>query len=230
MAEKTVMAKTEKSLTPRGGGAGVLQAKVTEAITRAALAEVAKQGFALASMEAIAKRARVGKAALYRRWPSRDAMIKWLLSVSGLEYATAADTGSLAGDLLSYLQSAVSTMKIPTVAPILPHLYAEMSTNSHVGGVIRAILQPAKRERTDEILDRAIARKELSPQIDRDLAADLMAGPLYWRTIVLGSSVENAHVERLARVVFVALLELDRAGGERARPVPATRALGSRKV
>jgi hypothetical protein len=30
--------------------------------------------------------------------------------------------------------------------------------------------------------------------------------------------------------VFVALLELDRAGGERARPVPATRALGSRKV
>ena len=211
-------AKTENSLTPRGGGAGVLQASVTEAITRAALAEVAKQGFGLASMEAIAKRARVGKAALYRRWPSRDAMIKWLLSVSGLEYAAAADTGSLAGDLLSYLQSAVSSMKNPTVAPILPHLYSEMSTNSHVGALIRAILQPAKRERTDEILDRAIARKELSPQIDRDSAADLMAGPLYWRTIVLGKSVDHGHIERLARAVFGALLELDRVGGERAKP------------
>jgi AcrR family transcriptional regulator len=212
-----VKAKTDHSLTPRGGGAGVLQTKVTEAITRAALAEVAKRGFGLASMEAIAKRARVGKAALYRRWPSRDAMIKWLLSVSGLEYAAAADTGSLAGDLLSYLQSAVSTMKNPTVAPILPHLYSEMSTNSHVGALIRAILQPAKRERTDELLDRAIARKELSPQIDRDLAADLMAGPLYWRTIVLGKSVDHGHIERLARAVFGALLELDRVGGERAR-------------
>jgi AcrR family transcriptional regulator len=229
MLGKTVQvkAKTENSLTPRGGGAGVLQTKVTEAITRAALAEVAKQGFGLASMEAIAKRARVGKAALYRRWPSRDAMIKWLLSVSGLEYATAADTGSLAGDLLSYLQSAVSSMKNPTVAPILPHLYSEMSTNSHVGALIRAILQPAKRERTDEILDRAIARKELSPQIDRDSAADLMAGPLYWRTIVLGKSVDHGHIERLARAVFGALLELDRVSGERAKPVATPRALAN---
>ena len=222
-----VKAKTDNSLAPRGGGAGVLQTKVTEAITRAALGEVAKRGFGLASMEAIAKRARVGKAALYRRWPSRDAMIKWLLSVSGLEYAAAADTGSLAGDLLSYLQSAVNTMKNPTVAPILPHLYSEMSTNSHVGSLIRAILQPAKRERTDEILDRAIARKELSPQIDRDSAADLMAGPLYWRTIVLGKSIDHGHIECLARAVFAALLELDRAGGERAKPVSAPRGLGN---
>jgi AcrR family transcriptional regulator len=229
MPKKTIQvkAKTDNSLAPRGGGAGVLQAKVTEAITRAALAEVAKRGFGLASMEAIAKRARVGKAALYRRWSSRDAMIKWLLSVCGLEYAAAADTGSLAGDLLSYLQSAVSSMKNPNVAPILPHLYSEMSTNSHVGSLIRAILQPAKRERTDEILDRAIARKELSPRIDRDTAADLMAGPLYWRTIVLGKSVDHAHIERLARAVFGALLELDRAGGERAKPVSASRALAA---
>jgi hypothetical protein len=139
-------------------------------------------------------------------------MIRWLLSVSGLEYATAADTGSLAGDLLSCLRSAVSTMKIPTVAPILPHLYSEMSTNSHVGAVIRAILQPAKRERTDEILTRAIARKELSSQIDRDLAADLIAGPLYWRTILIGKSVEHSQIERLARAVFGALLEFDRVG------------------
>jgi AcrR family transcriptional regulator len=227
--QKTVKAKTENSLTPRGGGAGMLQTKVTEAISRAALVEVAKRGFGLASMEAIAKRARVGKAALYRRWPSRDAMIKWLLSVSGLEYATAADTGSLAGDLLSYLQSAVGTLKNPAVAPILPHLYAEMSTNSHVGAVIRGILQPAKRERTDEILDRAIARKELSPQIHRELAADLMAGPLYWRVIVLGNPVDHAHIEHLARAVFAALLELDRAGGERAKPVSAARTVGNRR-
>jgi AcrR family transcriptional regulator len=219
-----VTVKTDKRLEARPGGTGVLQKDVTEAITKAALAEVAKHGFGLLSMEAVARRAKVGKAALYRRWPSRDAMIQWLLGVSGLEYASAADTGSLAGDLLSFFQNAVSVLENPKIAPILPHLYAEMATKSHIAVLIRETVQPAKRERADEILDRAIARDELSPQINRDMAIDLMSGPLYWRLIVLGNQIEPGYIERLAHAVLASLIAVDQGGRDRVKPVAAIRA------
>ena len=56
-------------------GAAVLQPEVTQAITDAVLHELAEQGYGRLSMEAVAKRAGVGKSALYRRWASKDEMI-----------------------------------------------------------------------------------------------------------------------------------------------------------
>ncbi|GAA3156686.1 helix-turn-helix domain-containing protein [Nonomuraea salmonea] len=55
-------------------GAAVLQPQVTEAITEAVLDELAENGYARLSMEAVAKRAGVGKSALYRRWASKQEM------------------------------------------------------------------------------------------------------------------------------------------------------------
>src|SRR5688500_14215538 len=48
-------------------GAAVLQPQVTSAITEAVLDELALHGYGRLSMEAVAKRAEVGKSALYRR-------------------------------------------------------------------------------------------------------------------------------------------------------------------
>jgi AcrR family transcriptional regulator len=53
-------------------GAAVLQPEITKAITGAVFDELADQGYARLSMEAVAKRAGVGKSALYRRWPSKQ--------------------------------------------------------------------------------------------------------------------------------------------------------------
>jgi hypothetical protein len=139
-------------------------------------------------------------------------MIQWLLTVSGFEYASTPDTGSLAGDILAFFQSAVTVLKNTKIAPILPHLYAEMATNSRIAVLIRETVQPAKRERAENILDRAIARSELSPAINRDMAIDLMSGPLYWRFIVLANQIESTYIERLAQAVLASLIAVDQGG------------------
>jgi AcrR family transcriptional regulator len=50
-------------------GAAVMRPSVTEALTKALFEEWARTGYGALSLETVAKRARVGKAALYGRWP-----------------------------------------------------------------------------------------------------------------------------------------------------------------
>lgn len=56
---------------PGPAGAAVLRQDVTEAIRAAVLEELAAVGFARMSIEAVARRAGVGKTAVYRRWKSK---------------------------------------------------------------------------------------------------------------------------------------------------------------
>src|SRR4029077_6323039 len=78
-------------------GAAVLRPEKTEAIIAAFFAELGQNGYPGLTMDRVAERAGVGKAALYRRWPSKQ----HLLIDSVGRYATRAvlppDTGSLAG-------------------------------------------------------------------------------------------------------------------------------------
>ena len=64
----------------RAAGSAVLSDEVTEAIRDAVFAELAETGYARMSMEAVARRARAGKAAIYRRWPSKAAMVLAMVS------------------------------------------------------------------------------------------------------------------------------------------------------
>jgi len=82
-------------LDGKPAGAAVLQESVTSAILRAAFAEMAESGYARMSMDAVARRAGVGKAAIYRRWSSKQEMVVALTAQIGVPLADTADTGSL---------------------------------------------------------------------------------------------------------------------------------------
>src|SRR5258705_4990604 len=69
---------TRPSRTP--AGAAVLQADVTEAIRQAFFSELAESGYGRLSIEAVARRATVGKPAIYRRWRSKQDMAVALIS------------------------------------------------------------------------------------------------------------------------------------------------------
>lgn len=193
---------------PRAGVGAPLRASVTRAIERAALDVLTEQGFGRLSMELVARRAGVGKAALYRRWPSKDAMIVDLVSEVGLEYAAAPDTGSLESDVAAFLRNAGAILAQPDVARIASQVYAELATASRLAGLIRAVMQPIKRERTTALLDRAIARGELRAGVDVELAADLLSGPLYWRVVVQRSPASTEVVDQLAAATAAALRAL----------------------
>jgi AcrR family transcriptional regulator len=197
------MSENPNDIGNRSGGA--LQRTVSEAIIRAAREELAEQGFGRFSIETVARRAGVGKAALYRRWPSKEALLVWLLQGQGLDYAQAPDTGSLIGDLEGYIASAADILGDAGTARIAAHLYAELATESSVAALIRKTIQPLKDEAVRSLLDRAIARGELPDDLDQNLARDLLLGALYWRLVAQRRGLDKVEAAQLAQMLGAAL-------------------------
>src|SRR6516162_8017145 len=72
---------------------------VDRRIAQAALDLFADAGWAGFAMEAVARRAGVGKASLYLRWNSKEALLADALTLR-LARVTDVDTGTLRGDLV----------------------------------------------------------------------------------------------------------------------------------
>jgi AcrR family transcriptional regulator len=186
-------------------GAAVLQPGITKAITEAVLDELAEQGYARVSMEAVAKRAGVGKSALYRRWPSKQDMVVAVLSDFSVAWVTIPDTGSLRGDLRETLDTLLGWLTHPRFSRILPDLVAETSRNPQLGEVVKAMVGAPKRERGKVMFQRAIERGELPADTDLELVMDLFPAPIYWRLTVRAAEAEPDYLDKLTEMLLRAI-------------------------
>jgi len=186
-------------------GAAVLQPEITVAITEAVLDELAEQGYARLSMEAVAKRAGVGKSALYRRWASKQEMALAVVAEFSVEQAVAPDTGSLRSDIRESLDALMHWLSHPRFSRILPDLVAEMARNPELGKIVEGMIGQPRRDRALVMLQRAIKRGELDPDTDMELALDLLAAPIYWRLTVRDGEAETGYLDKLAAAICGAL-------------------------
>lgn len=186
-------------------GAAVLQPEITRAITEAVFDELAEQGYARLSMEAVAKRAGVGKSALYRRWPSKQEMALSVIAEFSVGQAAIPDTGSLAGDVRQSLEAIAHWLSHPKFSRILADLVAEMGRNPELSDVVEGMIGQPRRERGLVMLQRAIERGELDPNTDLELALDLLAAPIYWRLLVRDGQIEPGYLDRLTVLLSRAL-------------------------
>ncbi|KAK1177667.1 TetR/AcrR family transcriptional regulator [Streptomyces sp. NBS 14/10] len=186
-------------------GAAALRADKTAAIAEAVLDELAEHGYGRLSMEAVAKRAGVGKSALYRRWPSKQAMIIAVTSELSVELAEAPDTGSLRGDVLAMLGAVADWLTHPRFSRIFPDLIAEANRDPELAQALARSIGEPRRSRVTEVLDRAVRRGELPPDTDRELALDLLGALVYWHVSIRGVRPGADYLERTADTVLRAL-------------------------
>ena len=201
---------TRPSRTP--AGAAVLQADVTEAIRQAFFAELAECGYGRLSIEGVARRAGVGKPAIYRRWRSKQDMAVALISEAAWAYLDMPDTGSLEGDVIAFLRAEYAVLTDPLAKAIIPDLLSEANRNPALEtALLRAVRDP-RRTRAAAIIRRAIERGEVADTLNPDLALDVLAGPLYWRLAVVHQPVnDDEELVQLAHMVigaFTCLSEL----------------------
>ena len=185
-------------------GAAIMRPGVTDALVRALFLEWAEMGYGALSLERVAKRAGVGKAALYRRWPSKVAMVSESLSTVGLTITDFPDTGSLRGDLHAAILSIRRVLRHPTIRRIVLDLHAEMARSPDLERAVGPF-QVARRARVDLLVDRAIARGELPAEVDREIAADLLGALPYWRMAVVRGPAALGYVRRLTAMIAAAL-------------------------
>ncbi|MFC6486832.1 TetR/AcrR family transcriptional regulator [Nitratireductor sp. GCM10026969] len=185
-------------------GAAVMRPELTTALYRALFEEWAQTGYTGMSLERVADRAGAGKAAIYRRWPSKlEFACDAIQSVAFMRLGFA-DQGSLQADILAYLRATRTVLRHPLVRRIIPDLIAQRSRSNELSAVLHGIAV-ARRQFGNQLLDRAIARNELHEHLDRELAMDLLFSALYGRMIIRRKSFTNSDLDRLAIAMDAAI-------------------------
>ena len=140
----------------------------------AVLDELVEHGMLAMSIEAIAARAGVSKATIYRWWPDKVALT--LEALRELPELPEPDTGSLEDDLCELRRALVELVDTTSLGDVLPALIAERRRSEHREDIARYIAQ--RSAPFEVIVRRAVDRGELPPHLDPQLLAELFSSPL----------------------------------------------------
>jgi AcrR family transcriptional regulator len=192
-------------------------ARADEAIIEATLQALEQAGFAGLSMEAVAARAKVGKATLYRRWSTKESLVADALA-SLVETAEPVDTGSLRDDLVAWLNT-VRRHNLQTVSGrIMPRLLAERDAHPELFETYRQRVIEPFRLQLVKVLARGIDTGQLAADIDIDLVTDLLVGPVIYRQLTSGNNeVTGTRVGQVVDIVLEGIM-LRQAGDTAATP------------
>lgn len=146
-----------------------------QAILDATLSLLVEVGFSALTVEGVASRAGVGKATIYRRWASKIPLIVEAFGqLPGFEDC---DTGSLSGDLKQMLRRYLEVFNSTALSAVLPSLAGERFHNPELS----VLFEPVSKSRRQPLIaafERARERREIAEDLDLELAADLVVGPI----------------------------------------------------
>jgi AcrR family transcriptional regulator len=154
------------------------------AILRAALELAVEGGLRGLSMEAIAARAGVGKATIYRRWKSKEALFAEAIASIALN-PQVPDTGSVRGDFEAASRAAVGRMA-PEAFRVLPRLLADAADDPDLLEALQQSLVRPRRAAIAAIVRRGVERGELRADLDVDLVSEMLLGPMIARVLMSG--------------------------------------------
>ncbi|WP_243858355.1 TetR/AcrR family transcriptional regulator [Mycobacterium sp. DL440] len=161
------------------------------AILNAALAALEENGYVNTNMNDIAARAGVGKAAIYRRWSSKaalitDALVYWRPELMDED---APDTGSLEGDFDEIVRRALRIDEEPFSYDLVLRVAVEATHDPHLGSALDDLMLLKGRRVMTAILQQAAARGEVAQDRDWSLVADVMTGMGLMR-VISGQTVD----------------------------------------
>jgi len=174
------------------------------AILNAALAALTENGYDATSMDDIASRAGVGKAAIYRRWSSKAALMTDVLVYWRPDLRTddAPDTGSLTGDLEALIDRAVRNDNTLITTDLVLRVAVEAARDPQLATAFDNLLLMRGRRIVSAILARAAARGEISADRDWSLVADVLTAMSLLRVL----NGQSADADFLRQVIDTLVL------------------------
>jgi AcrR family transcriptional regulator len=168
------MSEMESKLRQRT--VGRLDRSRDPAILNAALAALTENGYDATNMDDIAARAGVGKAAIYRRWSSKAALITDVLVYWRPDLRTddAPDTGSLTGDIEALIERAVAYDNGLITNDLVLRVALEATRDPQLATALDDLMLLRGGRQISTILARAVARGEIAADRDWSLVADVL--------------------------------------------------------
>lgn len=173
-------------------------------ILRAVIFLLTERGFAGVTMLAIAKEAGVPLATLSALYPDRDALVIGAVQLQ-VPRLRIPDTGDLAADIRSWLGFLNERLRQPQRTRLIATLMDEATRNPAIATALQNGVTAPVRADLRTMFERAVARGDMRPGINLDVAIDLAVGPMYLRQLESFRPADEDFVNELAALVFAAV-------------------------
>ena len=164
---------------------------------RATIELFAQGGWNAVKIETVAERAGVHKTTIYRRWPTRGALIAAALTARPFrpQDSVVADTGSLRGDFALTIRDLHAAMAEPRTHAVLRRL-SESAFDPELGAAITAFYEKQIADIV-AILRAAIRRGELPRNAKPQIAATMFIGAIKLQALDTGTLPPRAWFTQL---------------------------------
>lgn len=179
--------------------------ELRSAIHAAVLDELRERGFAALTMDAVAARARTGKATLYRHWPGKIELIVDAVRSSLSQIEVPEDDGDLRGQLLALLSRVADDMAGPSGAAARI-LVAELVRTPELTQLIRPHMTDPVIAPILEVLRRAAVRGHIPVAALTPRVAGVGPDMLRSYALVNGTPIPDTVVGEIVDLVLLPLL------------------------
>lgn len=184
---------------------------VTDAVLDATLAELAAAGLEGLSVERVALRADVHKTTVYRRWPTRAALVAAALQgIADDVVGRAPDTGTLRGDLIGLLERLASFLDRPEGRAVARAALSSQA-EAEVANLATRRLELPMAGAMVALVARARARGEWRHDLRAELVIPALVGALLHRALLEHADVGRPWLDDLVDLALAGITPRDAA-------------------
>jgi AcrR family transcriptional regulator len=185
---------------------------ILDAVLSRALEELAEHGLANLRVDRIARAAEVNKTSVYRRWPTREALVAAALErVLGDLSLELADTGSLRGDLVRLAETVAAFLSQPAGRGLARAAFAE-SESPELAALAKGLLERQAIGPAADLVRRARARGEWREDVAPDLLLSMLVGAILHRSMLEHRAASKAWLSAIVDVLLMGVTPRDTAG------------------
>jgi AcrR family transcriptional regulator len=192
------MTHTKKS------GAGATQARgdaFVQAVLQVALEQLAQVGFDRFSIPEVAALAGANKTSVYRRWPTKEDLVKDALRAAMGHAEEAVGCGSLRDDLIGLARTLAEFLESSAGRSVMRILLND-GDNAELRAIAISAYGDVSRRAAWIAMDEAVRRGELKTKVEPSTVLFTLAGALIHRVLVEKAGASEAFVEGVVDIVL----------------------------
>jgi len=169
----------------------------------AAIDVLASSGFAAFTMEAISEHSGISKSTLYRHWPDRIQLLADALETLNQQPRPAEpiERGQLRERVIELVTHLAAVFEGSRIASVMPALIEAAQHHPQVAAFLHRY-SSTRRKTLVKVLQQAIASGELPANLNAELAALALSGPIFYCRLMSPSPFPQKKVSALVDLVL----------------------------
>ena len=184
---------TDVGQLPAGGAVAASprpRSRTEKAILDATRELLAEQGVHRLTVEGVAERAGVAKTTIYRRYRGKRELALAVLIDMVETVAAVPDLGDTRRELVAFVDATVDVLGKTLMGRVMQGLVSDLAADPQLARAFRERVVALRVAEVRRLVELGIERGELRPDVDVELAHELLFGPVYYRLLLSGAPLD----------------------------------------